>query len=232
MFEGYNRIIRNWYYTGLPTNMTLRMAGYAWSFATIWPAIFEGAELMAVLRGRPPAPPPRPAPPSPAAFPALMIALGVITAVAIARRRWEASGGDPDDISAVATWGVPAGLVGARLYHIITDYRTFEGHWGDVLREYLRGVDGLQLTPGAHESMRLIMAPPMPLPLRPFWVLPASAAVASLPRFARRMYGLPWFEPASMSVRVAMFGLTRFLNVLPIEAPEIREAKTRLVAAA
>jgi uncharacterized protein (DUF2236 family) len=100
------------------------------------------------------------------------------------------------------------------------------------LREYLRGVDGLQLTPGARESMRLIMFPPMPVPLRPLWVLPASAAVASLPRFARRMYGLPWFEPASLSVRAAVFGLTRFLKVLPIEAPEIREAKARLEVAA
>ena len=100
------------------------------------------------------------------------------------------------------------------------------------LRDYLRGVDGLQLTPGARESMRLIMYPPMPFPLRPLWVLPASAAVASLPRFARRMYGLPWFEPATPSVRAAMFGLTRFLNVLPIEAPEIRDAKNRLAAAA
>jgi uncharacterized protein (DUF2236 family) len=99
-----------------------------------------------------------------------------------------------------------------------------------ALREYLRGVEGLQATPGARESVRLIMAPPLPLPLRPLWVLPAGAAVASLPRFARRMYGLPWFEPASLSVRAAMFGLTRFLNVLPIEAPEIREAKTRLAA--
>jgi uncharacterized protein (DUF2236 family) len=98
------------------------------------------------------------------------------------------------------------------------------------LREYLHGVDGLQLTPGARESMRLIMYPPMPFPLRPLWVLPASAAVASLPRFARRMYGLPWFEPATPSVRAAMFGLTRFLNVLPIEAPEIRDAKNRLAA--
>jgi hypothetical protein len=50
VFEGYNRIIRNWYYTGLPENIALRMFGYAWSFATIWPAIFEGAELVAVLR--------------------------------------------------------------------------------------------------------------------------------------------------------------------------------------
>jgi len=99
-----------------------------------------------------------------------------------------------------------------------------------ALREYLRGVEGLQLTPGARESMRLIMYPPLPFPLRPLWVLPASAAVASLPRFARRMYGLPWFEPATPSVRAAMFGLTRFLNVLPIEAPEIRDAKNRLAA--
>ncbi len=100
------------------------------------------------------------------------------------------------------------------------------------LRDYLHGVEGLQLTPGARESMRLILAPPMPFPLRPLWVLPASAAIASLPRFARRMYGLPWFEPATLSVRAAIFGLTRFLNVLPIEAPEIRDAKHRLAQAA
>ena len=100
------------------------------------------------------------------------------------------------------------------------------------LRDYLHGVEGLQLTPGARESMRLILAPPMPFPLRPLWVLPASAAIASLPRFARRLYGLPWFEPATPSVRAAIFGLTRFLNVLPIEAPEIRDAKHRLAQAA
>jgi uncharacterized protein (DUF2236 family) len=100
----------------------------------------------------------------------------------------------------------------------------------DELREYLHGVEGLQATPGARKSMRLIMAPPLPLPLRPLWVFPASAAIASLPRFARRMYGLPWFEPASLSVRAAMFGLTRLVNALPIEAPEIRDAKTRLAA--
>ena len=50
VFEFYNLFIRNWYYTGLPANFALRMFGYAWSFSTIWPAIFEGAELVAVLR--------------------------------------------------------------------------------------------------------------------------------------------------------------------------------------
>ncbi len=52
VFEGYNLIVENWYYTGLPENFWLREFGYAWSFATIWPAMFEAADLVAVLRGR------------------------------------------------------------------------------------------------------------------------------------------------------------------------------------
>jgi hypothetical protein len=51
VFEGFNLVIRNWYYTGLPENFWLRQFGYAWSFATIWPAIFEGADLVGVVRG-------------------------------------------------------------------------------------------------------------------------------------------------------------------------------------
>jgi len=50
VFELYNRFIHNWYYVGLPSNPVLRQFGYAWSFATIWPAIFEGAELVGILR--------------------------------------------------------------------------------------------------------------------------------------------------------------------------------------
>ena len=50
VFEFFNLYLDNWYYDGLPENWWLRMFGYAWSFATIWPAIFEGAELAAVIR--------------------------------------------------------------------------------------------------------------------------------------------------------------------------------------
>jgi hypothetical protein len=52
VFEGYNRVIRNWHYVGLPDNFWLRMFGYAWSFATIWPAIFEAADLIDLRAGR------------------------------------------------------------------------------------------------------------------------------------------------------------------------------------
>ncbi|MDW3221041.1 MAG: prolipoprotein diacylglyceryl transferase [Acidimicrobiales bacterium] len=57
----------------------------------------------------------------------LAIALGVLAAVWLAQRRWSAAGGDPDDISRIAMWAVPAGLVGARLYHVVTDWRFDEG---------------------------------------------------------------------------------------------------------
>jgi hypothetical protein len=53
VFEFYNRFIQNWHYINLPENATLRILGYAWSFATIWPAIFESADLVASLRRHP-----------------------------------------------------------------------------------------------------------------------------------------------------------------------------------
>ena len=62
----------------------------------------------------------------------LMIALGVLAAIWIAQRRWAVRGGDPGDIPAIAVWAVPAGLVGARLYHVITDFSRFEGRWAHI----------------------------------------------------------------------------------------------------
>jgi prolipoprotein diacylglyceryl transferase len=61
-------------------------------------------------------------------FYGLMIALGVFAAVEIASRRWRSRGGDPDDMWAIAIWAVPAGLIGARIYHLITDWRTYIPH--------------------------------------------------------------------------------------------------------
>jgi hypothetical protein len=48
VFEGFNLVLRNWRYVGLPEHWIVRQLGYAWSFATIWPAMFEAAELSAV----------------------------------------------------------------------------------------------------------------------------------------------------------------------------------------
>ncbi len=45
-FEFYNLFIQNWYYVGLPESRILRYFGYFWSFATIWPGVFEIFDLI------------------------------------------------------------------------------------------------------------------------------------------------------------------------------------------
>jgi len=69
----------------------------------------------------------------------LMIALGVVAAVLVSQKRWVARGGDPDDISAVAMWAVPAGLVGSRVYHVFTDWRFDEG-WAEPFKIWEGGL--------------------------------------------------------------------------------------------
>jgi hypothetical protein len=69
IFEFYNLFIRNWHYVNLPASVFWRDLGYVWSFATIWPAIFEMAEVVAVLRGPTSGPHAFPARPSGGATP-------------------------------------------------------------------------------------------------------------------------------------------------------------------
>jgi uncharacterized membrane protein YdcZ (DUF606 family) len=46
IFEAYNLRLANWMYVGLPQGRVERWFGYAWSFATITPAIFMTAALI------------------------------------------------------------------------------------------------------------------------------------------------------------------------------------------
>ena len=63
----------------------------------------------------------------------LMIAIGVIAAVSLASRRLTKSGaGTPEDMSSIAMWAVISGLVGARLYHVATDWSSFNGDLGRI----------------------------------------------------------------------------------------------------
>ena len=63
----------------------------------------------------------------------LMIALGVVVAVRIAGRRAEARGvGTVEDFSSIAMWAVPAGVIGGRAYHVITDVQLFRGNWTEA----------------------------------------------------------------------------------------------------
>jgi prolipoprotein diacylglyceryl transferase len=58
---------------------------------------------------------------------ALCIIAGVVVATIVGQRRLEKRGGRKGAIADVATWAVPFGLVGARLYHLATNS---ELYWG------------------------------------------------------------------------------------------------------
>jgi prolipoprotein diacylglyceryl transferase len=71
----------------------------------------------------------------------LMIALGVVAAVWLAGRRFEQLGiGTRDDASAIALWAVPAGVIGARIYHVVTDWQLFEDDPGRIIEIWKGGL--------------------------------------------------------------------------------------------
>lgn len=58
---------------------------------------------------------------------ALIIIVGIVVGAIIGQRRWEARGGQEGQVYDAAIWAVPFGIVGARMYHIATDWSTYFG---------------------------------------------------------------------------------------------------------
>ena len=58
---------------------------------------------------------------------ALCIIAGIVVAVWLGDRRWVARGGRPGQVGDIAIWAVPFGIIGGRLYHVITDYGNYFG---------------------------------------------------------------------------------------------------------
>jgi prolipoprotein diacylglyceryl transferase len=59
---------------------------------------------------------------------ALCIIAGILAAIWIGERRWAARGGLRGEVSDLALWAVPFGVVGGRLYHVMTDHDLYFGN--------------------------------------------------------------------------------------------------------
>lgn len=99
----------------------------------------------------------------------------------------------------------------------------------DGLRAVLKAAP-LEMTPAARAGARTILSPPLPLAARPLYGVAVAGAISLLPRKVRAAYGFPWFPPADLAVRPALFGLLRALNVALPDPPPVREAKSRLAS--
>ncbi len=72
---------------------------------------------------------------------ALCIIAGIIVAIMLTRRRYAARGGNPEVVLDAAIVAVPAGIIGGRIYHVITDNQKY-------FCESCNPVDALKITNG------------------------------------------------------------------------------------
>jgi prolipoprotein diacylglyceryl transferase len=142
-----------------------------------------------------------------------LIALGVIVAVWVSGRRFEQRGiGTRDDASALALWGVPAGVIGARLYHVITDWDRFADNPGKII-EIWKGGLGIWggITLGVVVGAMVAKRRGLPLGASLTCVAPAIAFAQAIGRwgnwFNQELFGrpttLPWGLEVSPSTATA-----------------------------
>ncbi len=74
---------------------------------------------------------------------ALCIVAGIIAAILLTEKRWVARGGAPGDVLDIAVWAVPFGIIGGRLYHVISSPRAYFGEGGDPIRAFAIWEGGL-----------------------------------------------------------------------------------------
>jgi prolipoprotein diacylglyceryl transferase len=73
-------------------------------------------------------------------FYGLMYVVGIVLAVVITQRRVRAAGGNPALVADLATWAVPAGIIGGRIYFDITTPGDIPPHWWGVFAVWSGGL--------------------------------------------------------------------------------------------
>ncbi|MFI9049800.1 prolipoprotein diacylglyceryl transferase [Streptomyces sp. NPDC053427] len=74
---------------------------------------------------------------------AFCIIIGVFVGVWLGNKRWVQRGGRSGTVADIAVWAVPFGLVGGRLYHVITTYEPYfgpDGHPLDAFKVWQGGL--------------------------------------------------------------------------------------------
>ncbi|MFM7870604.1 MAG: prolipoprotein diacylglyceryl transferase [Actinomycetota bacterium] len=136
----------------------------------------------------------------------LMIALGVIAAVWLwGKRLVLAEVGTSDDASAVAMWAVPAGIIGARLYHVATEWDRFSDAPGDIVKIWEGGLGipgGMFL--GIVVGALVIRRRQLPLSMTMWAVAPALPLAQAIGRwgnwFNQELFGRPTDLPWGLEV--------------------------------
>ncbi|CAM2998358.1 prolipoprotein diacylglyceryl transferase [Saccharomonospora xinjiangensis] len=135
---------------------------------------------------------------------ALCIIAGIILAIWWGERRWVHRGGTKGTIVDIAVFAVPFGLVGGRLYHVITDNQLYFGEGKDPIRALYIWEGGLgiwgAIALGAVGAWIACRRKGIPLPAVADAIAPGIVVAQAIGRlgnyFNQELYGgptdLPW----------------------------------------
>jgi prolipoprotein diacylglyceryl transferase len=135
---------------------------------------------------------------------AVFIIIGIIVAIWWGEKRLTARGGPAGTVSDVALFAVPFGIVGGRLYHVMTDYHQYFGEGRDPVRALYIWEGGLgiwgAIALGAVGAWIGCRRKGVPLPVFADAVAPCIAVAHAIARlgnyFNQELYGghttLPW----------------------------------------
>ena len=146
----------------------------------------------------------------------LMIALGVVAAVWLFGRRLEEREiGTRDDASSIAVWAVLAGVIGARLYHVATDWDRFADDWSKIpaIWEGGLGIPGGLLL-GVPVGMYFTQRRGIPIAAAATCAAPAIPLAQAIGRwgnyFNQELYGRPTDLPWALRIDPEHFDTTLY----------------------
>ncbi|GHF85917.1 prolipoprotein diacylglyceryl transferase [Amycolatopsis bartoniae] len=150
---------------------------------------------------------------------ALCIILGIILAIWWGERRWQERGGTKGTVVDIAVFAVPFGIVGGRLYHVITDNELYFGPGKEPIKALYIWDGGLgiwgAIALGAVGAWIGCRRKGVPLPAMADAIAPGIVAAQAIGRlgnyFNQELYGahtsLPWgleiyqrFDPSNPSI--------------------------------
>ena len=144
----------------------------------------------------------------------VLLAVGILIAILVTRRQLVLRGRDPGIAGEVAVWAVPCGVIGARLYHVVTDWSAFSGNLGKIplIQEGGLGIYGALLG-GALGAVVGARRAGVPLLVILDCAVPGVALAQALGRFGnyfnQELFGgptsLPWGLEIDLENRPAQY---------------------------
>ena len=170
---------------------------------------------------------------------ALCIIAGIVAAAWLTEKRWIARGGAPGDVLDIATWAVPFGIVGGRIYHVITSPQSYFGEGGDPVRALAIWEGGLgiwgAIALGGVGAWIACRRRGIPLPAFAYAVAPGLLVAQAIGRlgnwFNQELFGRPTDLPWALEIDAA-HRPSEYLDVATFHPTFLYELLWNLAAAA